>query len=159
MHRSTARELEKGKWIALPLLVLGLLVVPFVFLPAHALPGHAAMMAASHSAAPHHDESAEHEHHGPGESAPGTAGHHDGPGSGAPDCDAGPDYSAISINRGINNPDDLDFLLFALMLTAVVAALPAGSASWAARLRQWLSRPPRRTTGIEFLHFACIART
>ena len=162
MKELTARQHGLGKWLALPLLVLGFLLVPLVLLPAHALPGHAAMMSLTNSAISHHGEASGHTHdhdtHVPAVSDAATS--HDGDhGHQAPYCDAGPDYSAVAPTRQLNTPTELGFLLLALAFAATAVAALFAEPAWARRLRHWFSRPPWRPSGTAFLHFACIART
>ncbi|TDD10168.1 hypothetical protein E1181_02735 [Saccharopolyspora terrae] len=163
MKASTARQHGLGKWLALPLLVLGFLLVPLVLLPAHALPGHAAMMSLSNSASSHHGDAAGHTHdhdtHLPAVSDAAATSHNGDQDHGAPYCDAGPDYSAAALTRQLNTPHDLGFLLLALAFAATAVAALFAEPAWAPRLRHWSSRPPWRQSGTSFLHFACIART
>ncbi|MBQ0928652.1 hypothetical protein [Saccharopolyspora endophytica] len=164
VKKSTTQQHGMRKWLALPLLVLGLLLVPLVLLPAHALPGHAATMSMSNSANAHHGEPGGHAHdhdtHLPALSDSAVTSHEGSDRDhGAPYCDAGPDFSAAAPSRPLNTPPELGFLLLALAFAAASVAALLAEPAWAPHLRHWFSRPPWRTSGISFLHFACIART
>ncbi|TDC92626.1 hypothetical protein E1161_12970 [Saccharopolyspora aridisoli] len=148
------------KWLALPLLVLGFLLAPVALLPGHAVPGHAAMMSLSNSSSAHHGEPAgHHDTHAPALSNDAVTSHDgDDQGHGDPHCHVGPDHSAVALTRPLNTPPELGLLLALAFAAAAIAALRT-EPTWAQRLRHWSSRPPWRTSGTSFLHFACIART
>lgn len=161
MKELTARQHAWGKALVLPFVVLGFLLVPFVLLPAHGLAGHAATMPPSAPIASH---SSDGHSHGPDEAgtsipastvdSPGNS----GPGHDAPFCDAGPDYSAVTVHRHLNDAVDLAVLLVAAAFVTVVIASGLSPSAWALQLRHWFSKPPWRVSGTAFLSLACISR-
>lgn len=162
MKELTARQHAWGKALVLPIVVLGFLLVPFVLLPAHGLAGHAATMPSSVSTSSH---SSDGHSHGPDEA--GTAipastvdsPAHNGPGHGAPFCDAGPDYSAVTVHRHLNDAVDLAVLLVAATFVVVAIASGLFRSAWTLQLRHWFAQPPWRVSGTAFLSLACISRT
>ncbi|WP_139320724.1 hypothetical protein [Saccharomonospora sp. CUA-673] len=145
----------RGRWILLPVALLGLLLIQIVLLPAHGMATHDTLLGASghssvaapstHTATAGHDEQ-------------GAANHSHSPDGGVPDCHAAPHIADIASIRvpgddSVFGPGAFLVLMAGVLTVSLLLRRPPTA------YRRWSSRPPWRPAGSDLLTCVCIART